>query len=644
LIKKIIIRFGLILLGIFLSLVLVEGALRLSGFIYQFNQQRHNRIKYELDSDYKIICIGESTTALGGSIHSYPAQLEQVLNDKQNKLKFTVINKGICGTNSSYLVASVGEIIDEYKPDMVISMMGINDICDPITRENVSLSLKNGFLNNMRIYKLIKLIFARIKDSYKKDKFIDLELSSFSEDVNYMLTQEKKSSFTDKDNDIPNEEESYYLDLGFEYYESDDFINSIKMFQKASNISPENDKIYVYLAEAYREILDFENVFKVLGKALSLNPYNDDAYIELGWSIAQLGNIQKSFEMFKKAFQINPENDEACIMLGYYCLKKNDKENADIFFKKAKELTFGTDEAYVKIADMYIELGDYDNAVVMLEKALSINSNNPNSYIELGKIFLNGDYKKAASLFKQAIQIDPKNDEAFQGLGWTYRKLGKLNMAENCFLKAIVHNPYSAHSYYSLATIYVLLDEISLAEEMYLKSINLSTSEPYFIVELAEFYLSKEEYSKAEKLLKDMINSGKSNGKIKSLYEFAKNGSLSDVESLPISFNTEVNSDFPDITEYNYNKLYELLKKKNIKLVVVQYPMRNIWPLKMMFEDKEVLFVDNEKPFKDVVKKDGYWQYFNDIFGGNFGHCTEKGNRLLAENIADVVIRYFNRE
>jgi hypothetical protein len=31
--------------------------------------------------------------------------------------------------------------------------------------------------------------------------------------------------------------------------------------------------------------------------------------------------------------------------------------------------------------------------------------------------------------------------------------------------------------------------------------------------------------------------------------------------------------------------------------------------------------------------------YFVDMSGGDFGHCAPKGNRLLAENIANVILK-----
>ena len=68
--------------------------------------------------------------------------------------------------------------------------------------------------------------------------------------------------------------------------------------------------------------------------------------------------------------------------------------------------------------------------------------------------------------------------------------------------------------------------------------------------------------------------------------------------------------------------------------------MRSIQPLKKIFkEDEDVVFVDNERIFKDAVRKEGYNEYFRDMFGGDFGHCTQKGNRLLAGNIANVIFK-----
>lgn len=48
---------------------------------------------------------------------------------------------------------------------------------------------------------------------------------------------------------------------------------------------------------------------------------------------------------------------------------------------------------------------------------------------------------------------------------------------------------------------------------------------------------------------------------------------------------------------------------------------------------------NEETGIREAVKKDGYDTYFVDRFAGDFGHCTVKGNKLLADNIAAAILR-----
>ena len=55
------------------------------------------------------------------------------------------------------------------------------------------------------------------------------------------------------------------------------------------------------------------------------------------------------------------------------------------------------------------------------------------------------------------------------------------------------------------------------------------------------------------------------------------------------------------VTTSSYHTLKEILDKRGIIYVCVQYPMRNVKPLKKLFQDndKGIIFVDNEKIFKE---------------------------------------------
>ena len=90
------------------------------------NYRKRNKTDPQKRGAFRIICIGESTTAIGG-INSYPRQLERILNENDIGIDFWVINKGIPGKQTSVIMEELDENLRKYAPDMVVAMMGIND-------------------------------------------------------------------------------------------------------------------------------------------------------------------------------------------------------------------------------------------------------------------------------------------------------------------------------------------------------------------------------------------------------------------------------------------------------------------------------------------------------------------------------------
>jgi len=92
-------------------------------------------------------------------------------------------------------------------------------------------------------------------------------------------------------------------------------------------------------------------------------------------------------------------------------------------------------------------------------------------------------------------------------------------------------------------------------------------------------------------------------------------------------------------TKQNFNKIKEIIDKKGIKLIMMQYPLRESNELEKVFKSKDgIIFVDNKKIFEAAIEKHYYEEYFVDRFGGDFGHCTKKGNKLIAENILNYIM------
>jgi tetratricopeptide (TPR) repeat protein len=473
----------LVLFGLSLFFLLLEVGLRFGGFIVLSLQDYRNRLSLSHTGNYKILCLGESTTQ-----GKYPPFLEKILNQRNIKLKFSVIDKGLAATNTSAILSRVESYLDAYHPDMVVAMMGIGDWGAYMPYEHPPFSMTMRFLRSFKIYKLSQLLWLHMAKKAQEIKFLPLKQSG--------------SSF--------------------------------------STYKP--NALTVGLKEALVEQTHDANLEYTLKESLKLNPADDRACFELGRLYHDQGQLLQAEESFKKALELNPKNDRA----------------------------------YVWLVRLYHDQGQLLKAEESFKKALELNPKNDGAYVWLGRLYHDQRQRpQAEESFKKALELNPKNDGAYVWLGRLYHDQGQLLQAKECLEKALAFNLSSSKLYGVLAVIYEATGQVARAQEYHDKANELGLS----------WY----------KLM----------------------------------------------TVNNYHMLKETLNRRKIQLVCVQYPMRSIEPLKKIFEDNTdgIIFVDNEKTFKEAVSNSSYKEYFSDMFGGDFGHCTRKGNQLLAENIANVILK-----
>ncbi len=113
-----------ILAGLLVILLLLELSLRVVGGVDPDEGTQPD------DEAFRVMCIGESTTAMGGEF-SWPAQLELLLNERGDSRRYQVINRGLGGADSSVLMARLDDDLEHFEPHMVVVMMGMNDTAGP---------------------------------------------------------------------------------------------------------------------------------------------------------------------------------------------------------------------------------------------------------------------------------------------------------------------------------------------------------------------------------------------------------------------------------------------------------------------------------------------------------------------------------
>jgi lysophospholipase L1-like esterase len=173
-------KISCIMIGFFLSLLILEILLRILGYgyglIYNPTQQ--------IGKGYKIFCVGESTTVgIGASnpkVYAYPHQLETMLREKFEDSDIQCFYDTTIGINTSEMLMRLPGYIRGYRPDLIIFMVGTNNYWN-LNKSNILLFNKNAalsesslkvfiFLDNFRAYKLFKwLMYSKGLLKYTAD-------------------------------------------------------------------------------------------------------------------------------------------------------------------------------------------------------------------------------------------------------------------------------------------------------------------------------------------------------------------------------------------------------------------------------------------------------------------------------------------
>jgi lysophospholipase L1-like esterase len=152
------------LLKILFSITVFFTCLEVSIYLFQLSLQNKN-ISTAKSSEYTILTLGESTTADAGTPNgqSWPRVLERLFHEKG--ISVTVINKALVGTTTTSLVAHLDSYIKEVQPDLVVTMMGVND-SPKFWYNNYDLVRRKDSGFELKSIKLIKFLinYEKIKE------------------------------------------------------------------------------------------------------------------------------------------------------------------------------------------------------------------------------------------------------------------------------------------------------------------------------------------------------------------------------------------------------------------------------------------------------------------------------------------------
>jgi type IV pilus biogenesis/stability protein PilW len=116
--------------------------------------------------------------------------------------------------------------------------------------------------------------------------------------------------------------------------------------------------------------------------------------------------------------------------------------------------------AHYKIGLSYFYENKIQSAFVEFQKALELNPEDKDALNGLGLVYIKfGNFQKARESFIEAVNIDPDFSDAHNNLGVTYINMGKWSEAVDSFKKALKNPFYKTpeNAYYNIGNAYYRL-------------------------------------------------------------------------------------------------------------------------------------------------------------------------------------------
>lgn len=172
------------------------------------------------------------------------------------------------------------------------------------------------------------------------------------------------------------------------------------------------------------------------------------------------GNYGKAISLWKRVLELNPSLHKARRDLAMACMEASDTENAKNYLIEVLRLNPGDAWGWVVLGNLYAKNEkDWATAEKFLRRALEIAPNDPWALNGIAAITAQrGQTDEAVKLFEQAIAANPDLPNPYYGLGVTFHRTGKPELAaralDRLFVSARTHDARAKHIFDQARTLY----------------------------------------------------------------------------------------------------------------------------------------------------------------------------------------------
>lgn len=245
------------------------------------------------------------------------------------------------------------------------------------------------------------------------------------------------------------------------------FLQAERLYREALNYDPNSSNLLTELAEAYLRNNRVNEAVQAFEKSVQVNKGNLRAYKKLGaiylsifeqernrQRIPKEDTLKKTIRAFESIIRLAPKDSNAYLVVArlYRYLGKPSK--AIEILKNSLQIIPSSEETLALLGRLYMDQNQIAEAIQLFENALKINSNSPILLLQTGLAYQQlGDHQKAAEIFRRGLDDGPNSQFLRKNLAAALMDQGQIDEAETEYLKVVKKDPKDGEAFLGLGTI-----------------------------------------------------------------------------------------------------------------------------------------------------------------------------------------------
>jgi tetratricopeptide (TPR) repeat protein len=241
--------------------------------------------------------------------------------------------------------------------------------------------------------------------------------------------------------------------LGVVAFSRGQFERSIELIGKALERSPNLGIAHLNLGNALRELRRLEEAAESYRRAIALMPASALAYSNLGRVLNDLRRPDAAVEACRTSIALDATLAAPQVNLAAALTELRRLDEAEVAYLRAVMLEPDRADTYKSLGMLLAELERYDEALTCTDRAIRLKPNDVTFHCARASVLARRkDLETAVAEYRHAIALAPGNIEAWIGLGWALRLLGRFDEADTCLARVRELDPDNLEGVRHLST------------------------------------------------------------------------------------------------------------------------------------------------------------------------------------------------